>query len=255
MKENIWDNLFDVRKYKRWIDEIPDSECKICSANAKVLWIKREEVFPSWHFSPPSHPNCDCRLEYSNYKTNIDINTQVNTMTWRDLRNEKNWYSKWLIIWEKLLWEKRALKAVKRIYSYAKRYYPENYKYMIPLIYEEQSHLTLWENSYEWFNIDLWKIWHSRWLSQIKFNAPKSDEEYFWYKDTDIRSVLDEFSHLRLMNERIELIKKKLKEEWLKINAENIEGLGIDEGLEFYLQIRISMLENIEKEWIYILIT
>lgn len=90
MKENIWDNLFDVRKYKRWIDETPDSECKICSANAKVWWIKREEVFPSWHFSPPAHPNCDCRLEYSNYKTNIDINTQIDTMSLSDASKEWN---------------------------------------------------------------------------------------------------------------------------------------------------------------------
>lgn len=62
-------------------------------------------------------------------------------------KNEKNWYSKkWLKVWEYSWWEKRALKAIKRVKKYTEKSFPENHEYMLSIIYEEQSHLTPFEN-------------------------------------------------------------------------------------------------------------
>ena len=231
MQESLWNNLPWIHKYKKWINLKSKEHCEICLSNSAQWRIKYENNFISWDFSPPWHPNCECQistklLNWFDLSLEKDI---FNSKSWKDHRTEENWYNDpWLVRWEYFWWETRALKAIKRIYNYIKEKYLENYKYAFAIIYEEQSHLKIFENNYEGVSIDfwnipkVWKIWTSRWLSQIRYNPPKSDKEYFWYKDVTIESVLDEYSHLKLMNDRINIIKNKLKEESLELNIENI---------------------------------
>lgn len=233
-------NKFSTRGYKKWVTIWDNKVSQSCKYNEMLWFIPINEYFIDWKFNPPWHKNCRCFLDL---KTEVEIDFDIKKYilkreeiskliesdklekerkNWKNVRNSENWYNNdWLKSWEALWWESRNLKAIKRVKDYVYLKYWENADYMLSIIYEEQSHLIPWENLYESIDIDL-ILADSRWLSQIRYDAPKSDEEYFWYEDNSIEDVLDEYKHLKIMNNRINKIKSKLKDEWLEITTENI---------------------------------
>jgi hypothetical protein len=93
--------------------------------------------------------------------------------------------------------------------------YWKNAPIIFSIIYEEQSHLNppiiedqLWGNSI--------------WLWQIRTPVPESDKEYFWYKFYTKEQLLDSNLHIKVMNDRIDIIKAKLQEEGKTVTPERI---------------------------------
>jgi HK97 family phage portal protein len=48
---------------KRWVTSNGET-AEVCSMNAAVGWIHREDAFPSGDLAPTAHPNCKCELEW-----------------------------------------------------------------------------------------------------------------------------------------------------------------------------------------------
>jgi len=93
--------------------------------------------------------------------------------------------------------------------------YWDNAPIMLTIIYEEQSHSLppIIEDI-------IW--WDSVWLSQIRTPVPNWDKIFFWFKEYTKKELLNIDNHLIIQNERINIIKAKLDEEWKEVNAENI---------------------------------
>jgi hypothetical protein len=86
---------------------------------------------------------------------------------------------------------------------------------MFAIIHEEQMHqFPLF------FEDEFW--WNTIWLSQISIKASSKDKKYFWFQDNIKNDLLNNTKHLEIMNERIEVIKSKLIEEWIDATPWNI---------------------------------
>jgi hypothetical protein len=83
--------------------------------------------------------------------------------------------------------------------------YPSNMLYMYAIIFEEQSHLfpPVIEDS-------VW--WSTFWLWQILIYPTALDKRYLWYTEVSKADALDWKKHLAIMNERLNTIRKKMKE-------------------------------------------
>jgi hypothetical protein len=93
--------------------------------------------------------------------------------------------------------------------------YWENSAIMFTLIYEEQSHL------FPPIIEDIFKS-NTVWLSQISLISQPKDKEYFGFQDNTKSDLLNIEKHLEIMNNRINVIKEKLVEEWREVTPWNI---------------------------------
>ena len=127
----------------------------------------------------------------------------------------------YMIIGEILWWHIRWRNAIKRNLKYINSF-GNNAEYIKAIIYEEQSHLTPDEVILDWINYDFSFYGRSRWLWQINYKPNWTDIGYFNYPNVPISSVIDEVSNIKLMNDRINIIKWKLEENWKEISMRNI---------------------------------
>lgn len=151
-------------------------------------------------------------------------NDQINLYTYvrnsplnnidRDGKRGKSLVNLFMKVGEHLWWHVRWRNAIKRNLEYINSF-TDNSEYIKAIIYEEQSHLL---PIIEWYNL----FWDSLWLWQIRYNPPSSDIDFFWYKSVKADEVIDEHTNISLMNERINIIKAKLEENWKAITMKNI---------------------------------
>jgi hypothetical protein len=160
------------------------------------------------------------RILCSGVWTTVDSCISENTLsfpnpvnTWDDIRFKM---ADTLIWW---YWSWQADKAYAEMYKY-----PENFIIMFALIYEEQSHLSppFFEDIITKMTTLLKGGSQSLWLSQITTPASTNDQLHFGYKTYSVEEILDTASHIWIMNERIEIIKKKLREKWIAETPEMI---------------------------------
>ena len=130
-----------------------------------------------------------------------------------DKNDSKNTRKAWMKLAEKLF--KWYISSVITYISNDVNNYWDNSAIIFTLIYEEQVHLNppILEDQ-----IAHWSVW----LWQIRTNVPKWDKDYFWYKSYREKELLDSKKHIKIMNDRINVIKEKLNEEEKKITPENI---------------------------------
>ena len=118
-------------------------------------------------------------------------------------------------------WHIRWRNAIKRNLEYINSF-SGNAEYIKAIIYEEQAHLTPDEVLFDSVHYDFSSYWKSRGLWQINYNPTQSDIDFFWYSAVSLSDVIDERININLMNDRIDIIKRKLEENGKEVSMENV---------------------------------
>ncbi len=224
---NIWATAWKcetgyVESRKSCILETEASICKLWSTNKYYVKPKNATCLPWNEFDAwtcnswfeEKWNSCIRKISIQNLKI-LNFSNKWEDILIEDIVSDNSWNSTtlWMELAENIF--KGAHSSLITYISDKVTLYWDNAPIMFSIIYEEQAHALppIIEDV-------IW--WDSVWLSQIRTPVPQSDKEYFWYTEYTRSELLSIDKHLVIMNDRINIIKSKLQEEWKIVTAENI---------------------------------